>query len=655
MSVPTPSVVTLDEAREAVPDRRPRALGYQPALDGLRGVALLLVLTYHTDEASSGPVPGGFLAVDVFFVLSGFLITTFLLEDYARTGRVVTRAFWARRATRLLPALFAAIALIGLYAVAVRPATGLYEIQGQILATVFYYDNWWVIAGRGGHLSPLGQAWSLSIEEQWYLVWPFALTGLLALVRGRRAWMLASVMVLASASWALMAAPTWSQDGNLTFDQWSRIYNGTLTRAWELLLGSAMAVLLSGRLRIPSRALRLVFEAGGLIGLGYLAWAAVSMGQYEPWVYQYGLVLVLVATMLIIVAVIQPDSPVLRRLFSWRPFVWLGVISYAVYLYHLTIYLWLSEDRTGLEGTTLTLVRWAVVFALGAASLWFLERPARTRVRWTRRNAWIAAGACAAILVGSLVATAPFDHPPTALEARAATYVKLADTAPRGSPRVVVAGDSLAFQMSNGLPSPLDVAGVRGTTASMLGCGLVDAPIVVNGRARPTSACPFRWPMLYGTAVRHFEPSATVLMLGYGEVFDRLVDGRVLVVGTPEHEEHLRAQLERARRILTRNGATLLLATVPCAEPPPTLDAGAASVMRDPQRYEAVNRIRREFAAEHRDTVRLVDLAGLLCPDGDARAEVRGFMPRADGVNLSPEGARAVWRWLAEQVRARND
>src|SRR5262245_41272123 len=168
------------------PATRPGRLAYQPALDGLRGVAVLAVLLFH-----AGHLRGGFLGVDLFFTLSGFLITTLLLAEHSARGRISLRNFWSRRARRLLPALYLVLGATVAYAALFARPDSLQQIRGDAFAALAYVANWHLIATGGSYWSqyaapsPLEHLWSLAVEEQFYIVWPLLVVGILAWSRRR--------------------------------------------------------------------------------------------------------------------------------------------------------------------------------------------------------------------------------------------------------------------------------------------------------------------------------------------------------------------------------------------------------------------------------------------------------------------------------------
>ncbi len=226
------SIRAIEPAAPIVP-----ALGYRPGLDGLRAFAVVAVILYHGDVSWAR---GGFLGVDVFFVLSGFLITSLLLTEHGATGRVDLGRFWSRRARRLLPALFGVLLGVALYAATWGHPTELGRIRGDGIASLLYVSNWRFVLDGSSYFSlfqapsPLAHTWSLAIEEQWYLLWPLVLLGLLRVLKVRLNLVALTCGALAAGSAVLMAALFHSGADP------SRAYYGTDTRAQALLIGAAL-------------------------------------------------------------------------------------------------------------------------------------------------------------------------------------------------------------------------------------------------------------------------------------------------------------------------------------------------------------------------------------------------------------------------------
>ena len=368
--------------------RQSLKLPYIPALDGIRALAVAAVLVYH---ASVGWLPGGFLGVEVFFVLSGYLITSILLAEYRRDGRVDLKSFWLRRARRLLPALFFLLAATLTYAVIVMPQQ-VAQLRSDAAAAAFYVMNWWLIFDHKSYFEAMGRPsllkhlWSLAVEEQFYVIWP--LLFLLAISRLRERRMLLAVVVGAIASTALVFGLY--QPG---VDP-SRIYYGTDTRAAELLVGAALAIVWRpgvsvnwaaplatrlGRWLAPGNRAKLVLESLGLAALAGIGAAFWQFGEYNPALYHGGFLLVAVATATLIAVVVHPRTTFMSRVFGCAPLRWIGLRSYGIYLWHWPVYM---VTRPGLDvplsGLPLMALRVVVTLALVELSYRFVEMPFRS-------------------------------------------------------------------------------------------------------------------------------------------------------------------------------------------------------------------------------------------------------------------------------------
>jgi peptidoglycan/LPS O-acetylase OafA/YrhL len=339
----------------------PLKLGYRPALDGLRGVAVLAVMAYH-----SGLIQGGFLGVDVFFTLSGFLITTLLLEEHARAGTIAIGGFYARRALRLLPALVAFLLVWGVVFLATRPPLLWPVILGDLLGVLFYVTNWLIsYYGRGG--SSFSHTWSLSIEEQFYMVWPVTLLLLLRWVR-HAPWIV--VILLTAAAGSLV----WRVALALVGTPIARIFVGTHTHADGVLIGAALAVLLVRRAGFAATGrLRRVLVALSVLGLPLLFLAVPVVPGYF-----YGVTaLAALAAGGVIIDIVAGGSRVTR----WLECAWLvriGQISYGLYLWHFPVFQQLGVlRRPGDSAAPLwrSALAWSLTFAAALISYVVIERP----------------------------------------------------------------------------------------------------------------------------------------------------------------------------------------------------------------------------------------------------------------------------------------
>ena len=350
----------------------PTTFGHKPALDGLRAVAVGGVMAFHF---GANGFNGGFLGVDTFFVLSGYLITSLLLTEWGRTRTLDLIAFWARRAKRLLPALFLVLIAIGIWSNLEASPVRLGSIRADMLWTLFYGANWHFIRSGQSYFdlfseaSPLRHAWSLAIEEQFYLFWPLITFAAMRLGRGRPRVLAAVCVVGIAASCAVMVLAYDSSDP-------SRAYYGTDARASQLLVGALLAILLT-RWSPSTSTQRRGVQALGLVGAAFTLWAFTSTTDTDTWLYHGGFLLFAVATAFMIVAIVQPTTSPVGRVLSLRPVRWVGMISYGLYLWHWPIQVAVSEPRTGLSGWGLALVRLALTFGIATASYYVVERPIR--------------------------------------------------------------------------------------------------------------------------------------------------------------------------------------------------------------------------------------------------------------------------------------
>lgn len=348
-------------------------LGYIGALDSLRALAVLAVLFYHADVLW---LPGGFLGVEVFFVVSGYLITALLLAEYRSHGSINLIQFWQRRARRLLPALFAMLIAVMAYAVIYLPDE-VASLRGDVAAAFTYVTNWYLIAANQSYFEIIGRPsllrhlWSLAVEEQFYLLWPLLFAFVLIRLRTRAAMLLLLLGATLSALWmGLQFQPDTDP---------SRIYYGTDTRAAGLLIGAALAFAWTPRGGdSPSRLKRWLLDAVGLAALGGLVAAGLALSEFDAFLYQGGMLLVGVATAFLIAAVVSPHSPVFGGILSFRILRWIGQRSYSLYLWHWPVFMVTRPQLdTTLEGMPLLALRFALTFALAEISFRVVESPIR--------------------------------------------------------------------------------------------------------------------------------------------------------------------------------------------------------------------------------------------------------------------------------------
>jgi peptidoglycan/LPS O-acetylase OafA/YrhL/lysophospholipase L1-like esterase len=363
-----------------------------PGLDGLRALAVLAVVAYHL---GLGWAPGGLLGVGVFFTLSGYLITDLLLGQWEVAGRLQLADFWRRRARRLLPAVFVMLAVVAAW-VTLLDRDQLVDIRGAVAASAAYVNNWWLIAQHSSYFaqfgppSPLGHLWSLAVEEQFYLVWPWVLWLGLRWQRRRDVvprGLLAATLLLAAGSavaMALLYHPGYDP---------TRVYDGTDTRAFGVLIGAALAFVW------PSRHLgsdvtataRAILDGVGAAGLAVIAVLIWRTSQYSPFLYHGGMVALSVATALVVGAAASPAGRI-GRLLGVRPLRWIGVRSYGIYLWHFPIIV-LTTPPGGRDSMVRGMLQLAAAIGAAALSWRFVEEPVRRGAigRWwaqVRATGW---------------------------------------------------------------------------------------------------------------------------------------------------------------------------------------------------------------------------------------------------------------------------
>jgi peptidoglycan/LPS O-acetylase OafA/YrhL len=432
---------------------------YVPALDGLRALSVIAVIAYHAELA---PLRGGFLGVEVFFVVSGYLISALLLIEQSRTGRISLPQFWQRRARRLLPALFALLAAALLAARFIAP-DAMEQTRSDAAAALLYVSNWWQVIHHHSYFMAVQRPplllhlWSLAVEEQFYLCWPLAVA---LLGHAARRYLIPASLSIALGSALWMA---WLFDP--TADA-TRVYVGTDCRLSGLLLGATLAAVtrrpLAPAAEPKSRATRAMHEAFAVLGLAGLSWTFVQLTDHDAWLYHGGLVLVDLATCALIVGLVQPTF--LAACFAARPLTWLGRRSYGLYLWHWPIFaLSRPEQDLTLNGPRLLVLRLALTLVATELCYRYVETPvrrgalsalfARLRARPRLLLAW--AGFLLVAAIGLVCVTgqrAVAAH----LESSLPTPLTLEQRAPRDNTsstgEIPVAGPDVSSVVGRGIP-----------------------------------------------------------------------------------------------------------------------------------------------------------------------------------------------------------
>jgi peptidoglycan/LPS O-acetylase OafA/YrhL len=608
-----------------------------PALDGLRGVAVIGVLLFHGGYAFA---KGGFLGVSTFFTLSGFLITNLLVREQDRNGRIALGAFWGRRFRRLMPAALAALAGIALYGWWFATPEQLADLRGDMIAALLYVANWrFYFSGLSyGQLfsapSPVQHFWSLAIEEQFYVVFPLA--AFLALrYGGRRAmWVLLTVAAAASLVFSFASS-----------DDPDQFYYGTHTRMFEILAGALLALWWSGRRnpvaaeRTPRNWQRLVTPLVAAAGLAAFvgliaAWRTTDEGSVG--LARGGMALHAAAVCVVILAITRPGP--LTSVLSIAPLRWIGLCSYGLYLYHWPIFLVLDEDRTGLSTTPLFVVRMLVTVAVTLLSYHLLEQPIRRgrRLRSPRRA--LLAAPVGALVVVLLAIVVTINPPPSTVAFANAEVGEVEGVVDQVDPAsvpppasidpalpvadtVMIVGDSGMVDTTPALNAAFKAAG---TTT------VIDAAGPGFGLTREETPYVDAWTDL----VRTHDPDIVVVMLGGWDI--KFLNAQ----GDAAYAE----VLDQAVSILSSEGAHILwLSMLP----------GGATPDRPP------DRVFEQLPARHPGVVEYYDIEGALRgPDGDWPRSVTApdgrtvLWRKPDLFHMCPEGAERVAAAVLEHVNA---
>jgi len=353
-------------------------LGNRPPLTGLRALAVITVLVYHSNFQT---LPGTWASLQVFFVLSGFLITAMLAGESIRTGRIRLGSFYARRGIRLYPPLLLTVALLAVYAHFVHVSHAAQRLWGDSLAALFYYADYRQAFGHAPFFGYLAQTWSLSVEEQFYVLWSLAMVVAVATHHRRLAYGFAVVGLLLSAGDRLFLV------GHTRFDSgvFSRAYYAFDSRADALFLGCLLGLLAAdGFFHGWPRWARGLLTTAATASAAFLAWVLLYAPLSTEILLVWWLPLTAVASGVIVTYFVICPRSLGSRLVGLGVLVFIGDISYTVYLVHFPVYLAMDQGITGWAYWPNELARLAVVFTIAILSWFLMERPL---MRWRQRSA----------------------------------------------------------------------------------------------------------------------------------------------------------------------------------------------------------------------------------------------------------------------------
>ena len=615
---------------------------HRPELDGLRGLAVVGVLLYH-----GGHLRGGYLGVDLFFVLSGYLITALLLAEVGATGGIELGRFWLRRARRLLPALFALLVAIAVFGRFLAAPLQWPAIRGDGLATLFYVANWHTILGGMPYgaatigQSPLEHTWSLAIEEQFYIVWPLVVAGVLAIRRSPQM-VLGAALAVAGIGTALMIG--------LSFTSISQnaLYLGTDTRMAAIGFGAVLAswqVMRAGRPLSPAAGQ--ILDSAAVVSAVLLLFAWSTIGLHDTFLYRGGFTLCGLAVALIIWSVTRERPTPLGRLLSVPPLRGLGFISYGLYLWHLPIFLWLDARRTGLHGWTLFGVQCAASLAVAVMSYEYIEQPIR-RSQWPVLRTASMAGVAAVVATAALVLLA-VGAPINPLAGASSKPIQT--IAHAGLPRVAIYGDSVGyFWGRDGAVARATALRVSVDDEARIGCeplgGVTQA---IDGHGVPVwskswTNCIDSTTDELPTYPKHLHDRPDVALVFFGGVqWDAKIGGSFASPCDPSYQ---RLYLQRMEKVVAEVGAAGTAVVV--VRPAPIIDPSVTDATGLSDGAE------RADCAWHaiepvllRRGVSTVDLQSHFCSDSNHCDGWGGdHANRSDGIHYTGLAARSLANWL---------
>lgn len=679
---------------------------YQPSLDGLRAISVIAVILYHAGVTG---VHGGFLGVEVFFVISGYLITALLIDEHGRAGRVDLRRFWARRARRLLPALAAMLAAVSAWVVLGGDAAQVDELRGDLPWAIGYAANWGQIVGDVPYFQPadpplLRHLWSLAVEEQWYVLWPLAFLAVVRLPRGARATALVAAAMAAGALmwWVQRGAPGPVSAGGVLgwLDGADRVnvnYLSTVTRSLGLLLGAATAfVWRPWGGDEPRRARRRLDAAAAtvlaLLGVAFVV-ARVTDGAMYPW----GLTSVSLLSAVIVAIAVHPGAVRTRAVLGHRTLVAVGRRSYGLYLWHWPVFV-LLDATTGRWARIVPAMAIAVV--LSEACYRWIELPIRER-RWTwghrpeLRTLTVAATAVAALALGvAFVSADPYDPAaggdavafelaPISAAPTVATVTSPATTpttTPAAAPTatvgaapatpattttsttttttlppaelpvdVAIVGDSQAHSLAINLPD-----GIESTfeihDGSVDGCSIHDTGRVVSERrgfSNSFERCR-GWHEEWAEAAA--DADVALVVIGAWDVFDIAAGDLTVPFASPAFDGLFTDNLLRGVDAMVTAGAHVGLLEVPCMRPQDVRGAGVPALPErgDDARIAHLNELLVAVAdADPADAIEFVEGPDAWCDD---EAIATDLAYRWDGVHVYRRGANLIYESIAPEL-----
>jgi len=653
-------------------------MGYQPALDGLRALSVIAVILYH---AGIDWIPGGFIGVEVFFVVSGFLITSLMIDEQHVSGTVSLKQFWIRRARRLLPALFTML-IASLVAVTFFAKDSAPDFRQDVLPALGYFSNWWQIYFvdtpyfAANSLPMLRHLWSLAVEEQWYVMWPIAFVFVLGNKRIPR-WISALVIGLLAAAVMVGTALAFTADDETRINF---LYLSTITRSSGLLLGAALACIWYPWKKTVVRFAKVrsvfadVLALGALATIGYIC-AFIHVADEQ--LYLGGLAAATVASAVIVAVVVRSGKSLVKRALSFPLLVEIGRRSYGLYLWHWPIFV--------VTGARLSSIRLA--YALTATVIinefvyQFIETPARKGAigNWLRQRRQLSAmrrrlPVALTVVVAALVGVTSVQLSgiqardvsvdtgntdvvfvvPTTLPTTATTAVNTPVTSttlaklPR---RMVIVGDSQAHSLAVNKPSGIEKTFVI-TNGSIDGCGVYDRGVGIggtSGKFRRNFANCKGFETKWANSAAQAKADVALVVIGAWEVMDLQINSFLFKVNTVPADTMFKTQLQRGIDALRKQNVAVALLEVACMRP---VESKGGPVPPLPQRGDDtrtghLNALMREVAAPENDGVYFVNGPKEWCSDPKV---ANSLSYRWDGVHVYRPGAKLILESIAPAI-----
>jgi peptidoglycan/LPS O-acetylase OafA/YrhL len=651
-------------------------MGYEPSLDGIRAFSVIAVMLYHADIAW---LPGGFLGVEVFFVVSGFLITSLLIEERESTRSIDLKQFWIRRARRLLPALVVMLSATAVY-VAFFAKDSAPDFRRDVLPSLGYFSNWWQIYAvdtpyfAASSLPVLRHLWSLAVEEQWYLIWPLLFTVVFG-AKWMRPRISGALLITCSAAIMFTTALRFVQDNET---RTNFLYLSTITRSSGLLLGAAVAMLWRPwrKNSLPSWWRSSISDAFAITSIAVIGVLMATVHVADQRLYQGGLAATTVASAVIVAVVMRPNGLFVKKFFSQDLFVEIGRRSYGLYLWHWPIFVVAhardSSNRLAVA-LALTIIINEFVYQFveiptrhGALGNWWHNRPQLSAMH-RRLPVFIAAVVIASLgitgvkVVGieardlsidTSTANVIFAVPTTVASASSLPAASTTTTTIAKLPRrLVIVGDSQAHSLAINKPSGIEKTFVV-TDGSIDGCGIYDRGVGVggtNGNFRRNFANCVGFEKSWTKSATKAQADVALVVLGAWEVLDLKINSFTLVVNTPPADTMFRTQMKRGIDALRATGATVALLEVACMRP---VDSKGGPVPALPQRGDDtrtrhLNDLLREIAAPEDDGVFFVSGPKQWCSDSEISTSLSY---RWDGVHAYKPGAKLIFETIATSI-----